>query len=51
MEEIAEHNRADDVWLVIDGKVYDVTQYVYLYSTEHGPAGKGGEFLGGHSVG
>ncbi len=26
LEEIAEHNRDDDVWLIIDGKVYDVSQ-------------------------
>ncbi|KFK28993.1 hypothetical protein AALP_AA7G074900 [Arabis alpina] len=28
MEEAATHNKQDDCWLVIDGKVYDVTSYM-----------------------
>ncbi|XP_021718371.1 cytochrome b5-like [Chenopodium quinoa] len=28
MEEAAEHNTKDDCWVVIDGKVYDVTSYL-----------------------
>ena len=27
-EEVARHNTADDCWLIIRGKVYDVTTYV-----------------------
>eukprot|EP01119_Soliformovum_irregulare_P015498 TRINITY_DN4364_c0_g1_i1.p1 TRINITY_DN4364_c0_g1~~TRINITY_DN4364_c0_g1_i1.p1 ORF type:complete len:138 (+),score=32.09 TRINITY_DN4364_c0_g1_i1:22-414(+) len=27
-EEVAKHNSRDDVWLIIDDKVYDVTKYV-----------------------
>ncbi|KAL2905358.1 Cytochrome b5 isoform A [Bienertia sinuspersici] len=28
MQEAAEHNTKDDCWVVIDGKVYDVTTYL-----------------------
>uniref|UniRef100_A0A7C9DYF6 Cytochrome b5 heme-binding domain-containing protein n=1 Tax=Opuntia streptacantha TaxID=393608 RepID=A0A7C9DYF6_OPUST len=28
MEEAAQHNTKDDCWVVIDGKVYDVTPYL-----------------------
>ncbi|XP_019057801.1 PREDICTED: cytochrome b5 [Tarenaya hassleriana] len=28
MDEAAKHNKQDDCWLVIDGKVYDVTSYM-----------------------
>lgn len=28
MEEVAKHNVATDCWLLIDGKAYDITQYI-----------------------
>jgi hypothetical protein len=28
MEEVAKHNKKDDIWVVIDGKVLDCTRYV-----------------------
>ncbi|KAJ4760107.1 Cytochrome b5 [Rhynchospora pubera] len=28
MKEVAEHNSDDDCWIVVDGKVYDVTSYL-----------------------
>ncbi|MBA0556322.1 hypothetical protein Golob_026432 [Gossypium lobatum] len=28
MEEASQHNTKDDCWVVIDGKVYDVTPYL-----------------------
>lgn len=27
-QQIAEHNSPEDVWIVVDGKVYDVTKFV-----------------------
>jgi len=36
MEEVAQHKAKNDVWLAIDGKVYDVTEFL----SEH-PGGKG----------
>ena len=35
MEEVQKHNSKDDIWTVVDGVVYDVTQYVPLH-----PGGK-----------
>lgn len=31
LEEVAKHNKPDDCWMVIHGKVYDVTSYIYLH--------------------
>ncbi len=28
IDEVSAHNSADDCWMIIDGKVYDVTDYV-----------------------
>lgn len=30
-EELAKHNNQNDCWLLIDGKVYDVTSYIDLH--------------------
>jgi hypothetical protein len=30
-EEIAQHRRRDDLWIICDGKVYDVTQYLPVH--------------------
>jgi len=27
-EEVAEHQKRDDIWIIVDGKVYDVTNYI-----------------------
>ncbi|TID18165.1 hypothetical protein CANINC_003906 [Pichia inconspicua] len=27
-EQVAEHNTRDDIWIIYNGKVYDVTQYL-----------------------
>ena len=28
LEEVAEHNSSESLWLAIDGKVYDVTEFM-----------------------
>lgn len=42
-EEIAKHNKEDDVWIIVDGKVYDVTDYV--------PEHAGGDAILNHAGG
>lgn len=39
-EEVSRHNSASDAWIIVDGKVYDVTTYVDLH-----PGGKEDTFL------
>ena len=41
--EIAKHNKEDDVWIIVDGKVYDVTDYV--------PEHAGGDAILNHAGG
>lgn len=36
-QEVASHDKSDDLWVVIDGKVFDLTNYMH----EH-PGGKKG---------
>jgi len=28
MEEVARHNKPDDAWIVLHGRVYDITNYI-----------------------
>ena len=30
-QEVAKHNRYDDVWFVIEGNVYDPTQFIHSH--------------------
>lgn len=30
-EEVARHGQRDDAWIIVDGKVYDVTEYVDIH--------------------
>jgi len=31
LEEVAKHNKPDDLWIVVDAKVYDVTRFKALH--------------------
>lgn len=46
MEEVAKHNKKDDLWVVIHGKVYDLTPFIDSHPGGVGPilakAGKDG---------
>ncbi|KAL9953373.1 hypothetical protein ACROYT_G040782 [Oculina patagonica] len=34
LQEVQRHNKVDDAWIVIDGKVYDVSSYVAAHPGE-----------------
>lgn len=31
LEEVAKHTKRDDCWIIVRGKVYDVTSYLHLH--------------------
>jgi len=38
MEELEKHNKEDDLWIAVDGKVYDMTKYHKVHPGFGGPA-------------
>ena len=38
LDEVEEHNKPDDLWIAVDGKVYDMTRYHKLHPGAAGPA-------------
>jgi isopentenyl diphosphate isomerase/L-lactate dehydrogenase-like FMN-dependent dehydrogenase/cytochrome b561 len=38
LEEVEKHNKPDDLWLAVDGQVYDLTKYHPLHPGAGGPA-------------
>lgn len=46
MDEVAQHSSYDSLWIVVDSKVYDITNYLGMHpGTQHeGPAGNPLEF-------
>lgn len=41
VEEISKHNNVDDCWIVVDGKVWDITEF----APEHPGGGESACFL------
>ena len=38
LEELEQHNKEDDLWIAVDGKVYDMTKYHKVHPGFGGPA-------------
>jgi cytochrome b involved in lipid metabolism len=32
VEDVAKHNKADDIWIIVDDKVFDLTDFLGAYS-------------------